>query len=241
MYEIAMSEKWYNEIIEYTGKNAWVQTNPLSWLDADFYQNKTGQKPTMENLFTYLSNGIVKGGIDYCIQQYAKMRPETLILLPGNSFFIEKIATPLKYAICNYMLRNSLGTVVLCGIIGEMMTNLTFEVWNEEESKKRMDESEQQKTFGRKFEDLRNQKKKISILFQKEIISEKSRDYLEHIREIRNEYVHFYSKDPKDIDKDALEIFKFTNKMIEEILHLEFKNKKGWMNTHFVNYVKNIT
>ncbi len=235
-----MSEKWYNEIIEYTGKNAWVQTNPLTWFEADDYQNKTGQKPPMEDLFTYLSNGIVDGGIDYCIQQYAKIRLDALILLPGNSFFIEKIASPLKYAICNYMLRNSLGTVVLCGIIGEMMINLTFEVWNEEESKKRMDESEQQKTFGRKFEDL-NQKKKISGLFRKEIISEKSRDYLERIREIRNEYVHFYSKDPKDIDKDALEIFKFTNKMIEEILHLEFKNKKGWMNTHFVNYVKKRT
>jgi len=114
-----MTAKWFDEIIEHGGKNAWVQTNPLSWFEADFYQNTTGQKPTMEDLFTYLSNGIVDGGIDYCIQQYAKMRPDILILLPGNSFFIEKIATPLKYAICNYMLRNSLGTVVLFGIISK--------------------------------------------------------------------------------------------------------------------------
>ena len=187
-------------------------------------------------MFSFLSDIYAKE-VDFGIERYSKMIPDRIVMLPSDDdkFFSEKITKLLKGAISNFMIQNGLGTISLCGIVGENLTNLTFEIWNKEKGK--MSKKDQKIIFGNEFIEL-NQKRKISILGNKEIISPKTQTYLNEIRDIRNNYVHLYSTDMEHVDDDALKIFKLTNKMIQDLIKFDVKNRIMYMDAHFARYAE---
>jgi len=212
--------------------------NPGMWSEAVFYLNKTGPKPDFANLFTYMSNIIADDrGMEYAIQNYKKMI-NVIPILPGYKFFTEKLRPALRGAISNFIVRNYVGTIALSGMVSEMMIDFLFDVWNEVVRENPLSTTSQKKLFGREFENLALDRC-INILFEYNIINLDEKSDFEYIKNKRNNYVHLYSTDLKNIEKDALEVFQKTNKILEKTIGMEISNRKILMNSHIVKYLKN--
>ncbi len=145
----------------------------------------------------------------------------------------------LKGAITDFVVRNYNGTVALCGLVAELMANFLLDVWNNTVTTIPLDERAQTGIFGKTFDDL-SQKRRLDLLFELGVIDSSTKSYFETIRKIRNRYVHSYTIDLKDLEKDAWKIFRQTNKMLEQTIGMEISDKKLLMNGHISEYLLNI-
>jgi len=228
---------WERKEVVFQGKNAFVNMNPVMWGAADFEGH--GDTPSFENLFEFLTHGIVgdENGLRYAILQYKKLREKVENILPADFSELAGVAKLLNVATSDFVIRNSIGTISACGMIGEIITNFLFKVWNETLQNPPLTESEQNRLFGKKFEDL-IQKRRTEVLFELGIIDSATKSFFDNIRGIRNDYIHI-TANLENIDKNAIEIFELVNNMFNRVFQMKIENKKIWMNKHIADYLIN--
>ncbi len=91
-------------------------------------------------------------------------------------------------------------------MVAEMVAILTFEMSEIKLNNQLITAEDQTKLFGNTFEKL-GQYKKISVLEGFRVIGEELKKQFETIRQIRNKYLHFWSKEHENIEEDARTVF----------------------------------
>ena len=183
-------------------------------------------------------SGVVgdENGLRYARSRYEKLRKNSNDILPGDFLEFNIIATLLKTAISNYIIKNPLGTIASCGMIGEIMTKFLFKIWNEILQKQPLTEDNQKRLFGGTFE-KQFQKRRIDILYELGIIDSSIKSFFDIVKDLRNDYLHV-KKDLTNVDNDAEKIWENTNKMLEHTLQMKIENKKIWLNKHIVDFLR---
>ncbi len=119
---------------------------------------------------------------------------------------LDRMIWPLRYAKTCYIIGNYTGTIALCGMVAEMVAILTFEMSEIKLNNQQITAEDQTKLFGSTFEKL-GQYKRINVLEGFRVIREELKQQFETIRQIRNKYLHFWSKESENIEEDARKAF----------------------------------
>lgn len=212
-----------------------VSLNHLSYLWAT-----NPNQVTCENLIEHLIGDGKPTRVEGAVYQYKKIEPFIKLgFLPAHPKFVQMIIESLRYSICDFMIGNFLGTISLCGTVCEMMVIFLFNVWNEEVSGKKLNDEGQKIFFKNKYSfEEQGQKTRISNLNRIGMIDDETKTYLDDVRKIRNEYLHYYSKVPDETSQDALIVFQKTIDCIEKDLGFEFKERQIFFYDHILEYMK---
>lgn len=222
-------------------KSLGTVTNPFAFLEADFYFNKTGKKPTYEEIYHFLQSYGHSSSIELGLHRYLKLRKNiTILFCPAHDKFLSRVIYPLRSAMSNYILGEFLGTISICGTVAEMMAVFLFEVWNKCINSNPMSEETQKRIFGSSFEKL-GQQRRIEILYENKMINDKTKPCYDEIRNKRRSYLHFYSSDDSKIEEDAFKVFCCTDKIVLEGVGLDFKPKKFLVDETVFEYMKKTT
>ncbi len=194
------------------------EKNPLKFkVFEDEYQNGMVSIDTILGFLCWPYSG---HSINDVKKRYDLIDKQTnkLYLVPAENNILSKIVWPLRQSKACYVLSNYIGTISICGFIAEMLIILLFNVSVIKVNNKRIStEEEQTKLFGDTFEQL-GQSRRINVLFSLGIISEKLRGIFIEVAKTRNKYIHFFSNEHVDIEKDAKRIFKKTEELVAEII-----------------------
>lgn len=184
--------------------NVWV--NPLIFFGAEFRPNGLVPEETSYNtMMGFLCRPGIGSQVADLVRRYNEISIERnrLPIAPGEPHLLDRLIWPLRDAKASYVVGNYLGTIALCGMVGEMAAVLAFDMHNEATDPVRYDVKRQSELFGRPFERL-GQDRRINVLASLGVISAETRDLFESVRTRRNRYLHDWSKGHAAITDDAI-------------------------------------
>ena len=171
-----------------------VFLHPLMFVLAEATPPGSGQSgPSTESVLDFLCTPGIDSDIATLIRRYREISPEPdpLFAAPAEKGILEKLVWPLLHAKGSYMLGNYLGTISLCGMVGEMLAILLFEIAELEYLGKKMTRTDERGLFGNSFERL-GQGRRVSILYANRLIDKELKDSFDAIRSNRRQYLHFW-------------------------------------------------
>lgn len=194
----------------------WV--NPLKWLDAD-PKMPAQTEPTASGLVDYLTSPNVGSGFDALVERYRLISEvqDPLFVAPAEQNILEKLVWPLRHAKGSYALGNYLGCIGMCGMVGEMVALLLWDISQPLLQERHLDDSAQRALFGSSFERL-GQQKRVQVLKGLSIIEHDSVVAFDALREIRRRYLHFYSQHHVRIADDALRAYEYALAVVAVVL-----------------------
>lgn len=218
--------------------------NPLAFVDIDLpTDNASPDAIDLQKFINYLCNPESSSDLQSLIKRYQEISagPSALFFAPTEQHLLEKLIWPLKNAKGSYMVGNYLGTIALCGMVAEMVANLTFEIsgQNIPVGNKHLDDDLQKKLFNSTFENL-GQDRRISVLLGLGLISGEQKQKFDVIKVIRKKYLHFYSKEHTDIAKDAVTVFATAEKLVVDLIGQNIVAGKLVLNAAFAQYLVKI-
>jgi len=137
-------------------------------------------------------------------------------IVPHSDKIEEKLLKPLQSAKRNYCLGDYISTIAVCGIFAEMLAILVWKMNELNVSGRRLLEKEEEKLFGRSFENL-GQDQRINILSVLNLIDAGQKEKFDQIRRVRRQYLHFWSSAIKDQRRHSLEVLKHSFHLLREI------------------------
>lgn len=107
---------------------AWI--NPLQCPEFDL-QAADSPTPGADRLLDYLFAPEDDRSPDAFVLRYREIAavPGTLFIAPKEPTILEKLIWPLRHAKGCYALANCLGCIALCGMVGEMVAILLWDIW----------------------------------------------------------------------------------------------------------------
>ena len=172
----------------------WI--NPLKFLELDL----PGQAatPTADQVLNYLSDPELNGGIDAFLARYREVAnvSDPLFVAPAEKNILQKLVWPLRHAKGSYALGNSLGCIAMCGMVGEMVAILLWDISKVPLQGKPREEPAQKALFGSSFERL-GQERRVQVLRIFGLIDEQTKTAFDRLREIRRRYLHFFPKNTR--------------------------------------------
>ena len=191
---------------------AWI--NPLKCPEIDF--SPDGEVPTAEQLFDYVCAPEL--GRAAFVSRYREVASiDTLFLAPNERRILEKLVWPLRNAKGSYALGNYLGCIALCGMVGEMVAVLVWDISKVSLQNRPMDESAQKNLLGATFEKL-GQERRTRVLRALGLITEEVADVFDGLRGIRNKYLHVFSQPHGELADHAKVAYKHASKLVETII-----------------------
>ena len=158
---------------------------------------KNAVDPTANQVIDYLSDD----GLQAFLKRYRdiiSVETPPLIAAPDERNILEKLVWPLRHAKGNYATGSYLGCIAVCGMVGEMVANLLWEI----SEKVQLNEAAQRALFGNTFERLR-QERRVEVLRALNLIDEKTKNMFDGLRAIRNRYLHVFSHEHTNISGDS--------------------------------------
>jgi hypothetical protein len=172
--------------------------------------------------------------------RYGDVQEETqLFAFPAVPKLDEKLLQPLRNAKAAYVLGNYLATIALCGMVAEMAAIILYEVREFTINAKPLDDEKQRGVFGSTVEKM-GQERKIQLLSALGTLSQKERDDLWLVKEIRRKYLHLYSHTHENAQADARAAFIATASVIASMLGLGVAAGKITLDERFVQYLRKI-
>jgi len=193
---------------------AWI--NPLKCPPIDFEKSAA---PTAEQLLDYLFAPELDRGPDKFVIRYREIAGVTdpLFVAPAEQNILQKLVWPLRHAKGSYALGNYLGCIALCGMVGEMVAMLLWDISKFSLQQKRLDEAAQADLLGSSFEKL-GQERRTRVLRVLDLIGKDDADAFDGLRLIRRRYLHFFSQPHEKVAKDATESYKYALKVVATVL-----------------------
>jgi hypothetical protein len=139
--------------------------------------------------------------------------PVRLPIAPSHPMILDRFVWPLRHAIGSYMVGNYLSTISLCGAVAEWLAILLFEMAHVTTNGQEMTIEGQKNIFSREFERL-GQERRIGVLVGYGIIGEDLKSDFLLIKDTRNNYLHFLSRQQEAIAIDAVKVYHATVKLV---------------------------
>lgn len=193
---------------------------PLVWEEAD--PEGPGVGPlSLTNALSFMGCITMDSQLELLKQRYLAITLEegTAILhtVPPEVKIVAKLVTPLRSAKASYMLGDMLGAVAHCGLVAEMVAILLFDMAELHHNGARLDDPLQRSLFGNTFEQL-GQERRLAVLRAYDLITEDERQAFAAIKSSRNKYLHTFSHEPTDPDRDARAAYSRAYQLVFRVL-----------------------
>ncbi len=212
--------------------------NPLLF---DFEESSGGENQDVANkLLRFLLVGNPSEELPSIInKRKTRLAPvaQKLYALPADQRISDKLIAPLRQAYAAFLVGNFLGTLALCGMIGEMAAIFLFDVMGFQINGRVMTQDDQAGLFGDQFERL-GQERRIRILRTYGVIKEDAAADLEKIRKIRNNYLHYWNKDRQALENDAFQVLVATIETILRLFPQTFEKGRMRLSRHIIKYLE---
>jgi hypothetical protein len=217
-----------------------VVINPLAFLEVDEpWASMKGQSVTAEDVLQFLCNPLNPLDLQALTQRYKRISVEDprLFAAPAEVRLLERLIWPLRQAKGSFMVGNFLGTISLCGMVGEMAAILIFDLAEVRVNSVVADEARQKALFGSSFERL-NQDRRVEVLRGNGLIDGRLKEAFDSIRTRRRRYLHLWSEDHAALEKDAIECFKAAVLIVVSALGFDVKDGKLIFRPQVFEYLK---
>lgn len=196
-----------------------VWVNPLKWMEIDS-AGLIDSDRTLGGLFEYLTSPDAEPGFDALVARYRKIsavRQDPLFVAPMERNILQKLVWPLRHAKGSYALGDYLGCIGLCGLVGEMVGILVWEISKPLLHGGPLYNDAKRLLRGQSFENL-GQKRRIQILEELGLIKQESVKAFQDLRQIRRRYLHFFSKDHARAANDARKAYEYALIVVAAVL-----------------------
>jgi hypothetical protein len=214
--------------------------NPLAFLEVDEpWASMKGASVTADHLLKFLCTPLEPPDITSLVERYRRISVEEprLFAAPAEVRLLERLIWPLRQAKGSFMLGNFLGTISLCGMVGEMAAILVFDLAELRVNGSILDEQRQRVLFGSSFERL-GQERRVDVLHGYGLIDEKLKAAFDSIRTRRRRYLHLWSQDHAALERDAIESFKAAVLVVVSALGFNVQNGKLIFRPQVFDYLK---
>ncbi len=204
---------------EHAQRNFLAYVNPLTCHSVDPLFGD--DEPTLESIVGFLCTPGTDLSVTAFAQRYRDITGsmKTLAVVPHEQRLLEKLVWPLRHAKASYMTGNYLGAIALCGMVAEMVAILLFQLSEVRIGGRVMSNKDEANVFGREFERL-GQERRASVLVAFGMVDESTFRNFEDVRGIRNNYLHWWSRDHNAIEKDAIKSYRAATELVALILVL---------------------
>ena len=199
---------------------AWV--NPLKCPEIDFQSSGSGV-PAADRLLDYLFAPELERGCEIFVVRYRELAAVTdpIPMAPAESTILEKLIWPIRQAKGSYALGNYLGCIALCGMVGEMVSILLWDISKVSFRGGVMTEEDQRAILGSTFERL-GQERRIQVLRGLSLIDDNTKEAFDNLRTIRRKYLHLLSQPHAQVAPDAKQAYKDTLHVVAVVLGQTF-------------------
>jgi hypothetical protein len=149
--------------------------------------------------------------------------PDPLSIVPAEPTILDKLVWPLRHAKGSYALGNYLGCIALCGMVGEMVAMLLWDIAKVALQGKPMTEDHQRALFGSTFEKL-GQMRRVEVMQALKLVDESGKAAFDSLREIRRRYLHLLSQTHEQVAHDARRAFSDALSLVAIVLGMTFQN-----------------
>jgi hypothetical protein len=153
-------------------------------------------------------------------------------IAPSEERTLTRLFWPLRGAKVCYVLGYYLGTISLCGIVGEMVANLHF-VMAEGTARAQLPPTLKD------FEEER-QSSRIVLLKRAGLLTQDVGDALGNIRDMRNRYLHAFQADYGSMAEDARACFAWANAVVRDAVGQEADAGKVLLRPAFRAYLQRL-
>lgn len=222
--------------------SGWI--NPLQILEIDEpWASITKNELNNDTILKFICTPGVACDIESIKKRYKKIsnEPHRLFAAPLDNNFLQKIVWPLRHAKSSYILGNYLGTISLCGTIAEMVAIMLFDISDLRINNNKITTNDERLLFGKDFEKL-GQERRINILHAYGIIDDNLKKDMILIKNKRNNYLHFWSRDYRDISSDAENVYFLTISIVVKAIGQEINSEGLLCYKHeFLKYIRKNT
>jgi hypothetical protein len=221
-----------------------VYVNPLQFLEVDEPWAGTLERPADEcAILRFLVGETVDHDRGAIIERYREVSGEArrLYAAPAERKILDKLVWPLRNAKGSYMVANYLGTIALCGMVGEMVAILcfeiaTFEIDGATVHGRDLTADQQKRLWGSAYERM-GQKERVRTLKDAGLLEDSVKAELDGVRDIRNRYLHFFTQDHARIQQDAARAYGLILSIVVRLIGQDLNQGKIRFNSALVAYL----
>ncbi|MFA6054752.1 MAG: hypothetical protein WC769_05185 [Thermodesulfovibrionales bacterium] len=216
-----------------------VFLNPLQFIEVDEpWATARPQELTPEAILDFVCTPGIGSDVKSIISRYKKISTEKprLFAAPHEQRILDKLIWPLRHAKAGYMVGNYVGTIALCGMVGEMVAVLLYEISTFSLNNKPMTEQDEINIFGRRFEKL-GQERRVQVLHAYGVIDTQLQKAFELIRITRNKYLHLWSQDHDQLPNDAIASYNAAIVIAVSAIGQNIQDGKLILNPSLVKYL----
>ena len=170
-------------------------------------------------LFTGL---LVLGLVISSYRVWKKEYLRTIPVAPAEPTILEKLVWPLRHAKGSYALGSYLSCIALCGMVGEMVALLLWEISKVNIQNKPLDEAGERALLGNTFEKL-GQERRTQVLRAFDRIDAETKSAFDTLREIRRRYLHFLFQPHEQVATDARTAYEQALRVVAVVLGVAFE------------------
>jgi hypothetical protein len=187
------------------------------------FQDAGAAPPTSDRLIDYLSIPTVKHDGTSLLARYRELSAlgDEIAVVPMEPTIIEKLIWPLRQAQSNYVLGNYLGCVALCGVIGEMVALLLWEISKDSLNGTQLDEQDRRLLDDDEFEKL-GQTERVAVLHRLKLIDDSTKAAFNEVRGIRRKYLHFLTQSQTQLPSDARQAYRCAAQTVRVVLGVTY-------------------
>ena len=212
--------------------------NPLKFTQIDLAGQDDGD-PTADQVVDYLSDPEGNSGLQTFLARYrdiTAVEDPALSVAPAEKNILQKLVWPLRHAKGNYAVGNHLGCIAVCGMVGEMVAVLLWEISEVSLQQARLNQAAQKALSGRTFESL-GQARRVEVLRDFDLIDEETKQKFSSLSSIRNRYLHFFSQEHTDIVSDSRRAYTDAFGIVAVVLGQSFQNGKILLRPDLMAYL----
>ena len=204
----------------------WI--NPLKCPEIDLLPNvpgtEVGEPPAPDRLLDYLYAPEVDRSPAAFVARYKEIAtvPDPFPVVPAEPTILEKLVWPLRHAKGSYALGNYVGCIALCGMVGEMVAILLWDISKVVLQSQVMTEAQQRALFGSSFERL-GQERRVDILHTLKLLDDPTKGAFDSLRAVRRKYLHLLSQTHAQVAPDARRAYEDALKVVAVVLGQTFK------------------
>lgn len=205
----------------------WI--NPLKCPEIDLLPNLSDAQvteiPQPGRLLDYLYAPEVDRSPAAFVARYKEIAAvsDPLPIVPAEPTILEKLVWPLRHAKGSYALGNYVGCIALCGMVGEMVAVLLWDISKVVLQGQAMTEARQRALFGSSFEKL-GQERRVDILHALKLVDDATKAAFDSLRAVRRKYLHLLSQTHAQVAPDARRAYENALKIVAVVLGQTFKD-----------------
>lgn len=201
----------------------WI--NPLKCPNIDLFSGQETTDPQPDCLLAYLHAPQIDASPTAFVTRYKEIAavPDPLPIVPAEPAILDKLVWPLRHAKGSYALGNYVGCIALCGMVGEMVAILLWDVSKVKLQGEPMTALQQRKMFGQTFEKL-SQDRRANVLHTLKLVDDATKAAFDNLRMIRRKYLHFLSQTHAQVVPDARNAYENALKIVATILGQTVEN-----------------